>query len=66
MASWLASEMVGPVVKSCVHAVCSPGESDGRRVMGTRTVAVDLSGGAELFQPASPVDVTVGGGTGKP
>ena len=66
MASSLPIQIEGLVVKSFFHARYRPGEIDGQPVMSEMTVAVDLSAGAELFQPASPVDVTVGAGTGKP
>ncbi|MBK6974375.1 MAG: energy transducer TonB [Sterolibacteriaceae bacterium] len=66
MESSLPIQIEGLVVKSFFHARYRPGEIDGQPVMSEMTVAVDLSAGPELFQPASPVDVTVGAGTGKP
>ncbi|MBK7665593.1 MAG: energy transducer TonB [Sterolibacteriaceae bacterium] len=68
MESSLPIQIEGLVVKSFFHARYSPGEIDGQPVMSEMTVAVDLSAGPELFQPANPLDGTVGtkAGAGKP
>lgn len=68
MESSLPIQIEGLVVKSFFLARYRPGEIDGQPVMSEMTVAVDLSAGPEILQPASPADSPVGtkAGTRKP